>query len=139
MAAGMSIYYANLVLDDLLRSEEFTVPSTLYCAAFVGAGAAANLRNNIITDEVSTSGTGYARVEVRGSSGITFSSATNGQSIQSSDIAFPSATGSWGTVNTLALLDASDNVYIYGDLSSPQAVTTPDVLRIPASQWIITL
>lgn len=139
MASGMSIYWANQVLDKVLRGEDFTAPSTLYAAVFIGSGAAINLRNNIITDEVDTVGTGYTRVEVRGVSGITFSSATNATSVQSNDIAFPAAQASWGTVYTLALLDASDNVYIYGDIGTSQNVDVPDVLRIPASQWIVTL
>jgi len=137
MASGMSIFWADQVLDKILRSEDFISPATLWCAAFNGVGAAANLRNNVITDEVT--GVGYARVEVRGSSGITFSSASGGVSVQSSDITFPGAGGSWGTVNCVALLDSLDNVFIYGDLLNPAVVTTPDVLRIPASQWIVTL
>lgn len=137
MASGMSIFWADQVLDKILRSEDFVAPSTLWCAAFNGIGAAANLRNNVLTDEVV--GTGYARVEVRGTSGITFSAASGGASVQNSDITFPGAGGSWGTINCLALLDDTDNVFIYGDLLNPAEVTTPDVLRVPASQWIVTL
>lgn len=137
MASGMSTYWADQVLDKILRGEDFTAPSTLYCAAFNNSGSAANLRNNIITDEVT--GTNYARVEVRGTSGITFSSSSGGTSVQSGDIAFPSAGGSWGTIYTVALLDTFNNVYIYGELTTPQSINVPDVLRIPASQFIVTL
>jgi hypothetical protein len=139
MASGMSVYYANKVLDDLMRSVEFTVPSTLYCAAFVGSGAAANLRNDIITDEVSVTGTGYARIEVRGASTILFSAANAGQTVNTDDITFDQASGSWGNVYTLALLDATDHVYVYGDLPTFEAIGFPDILRVPASSWTVTL
>jgi hypothetical protein len=137
MASGMSTFWSDQVLDKVLRGEDFTAPTTLWAAAFNGAGADLNLRNNIITDEVT--GVGYLRVEVKGTSGITFSSANNGQSVQSAPIAFPAAGGTWGTVYTLALLDEFSNVFIYGDLLIAQAITSPDVLRIPTSQWIVTL
>ncbi len=99
MASGMSIFYADQVLNDLLKGVEFTVPSTLYCAAFTqDANTITSLRNNQLTYEVV--GNGYARVEVRGTSGIEFSSPSSGQSVNSADITFPAATGGWGTVQT---------------------------------------
>ena len=138
MASGMSIYWAEIVLNKMLRSEDFTPPSTLWCAAFLGANAFTNLRNNIITDEVV--GNGYQRVEVRGTSGITFTPASSGTSSQTSDISFPAAVNNaWGIVNTLALLDDFGNVYLYGDLTIPKNIVVPNVLRVPQNQWILTL
>lgn len=142
MASGLSVYMGNKVLDKVLLEVDYTPPASYWVALFTSASAASALRANdpSTASEVSTSGTAYARIEVRGSTGIEWATAANGTTNQNLDIAFNEATGSWGTVYAIGLMDAASggNVIAYADLDTPRAIDAPDVLRIPANQFVIT-
>lgn len=121
-----------------MRSTDFTPASSYWAAAFTDSSAGTHLRANDLVSAVEVSGTGYARVEVRGATGINWAIASAGSTNQDSDIVFPTAGGSWGTLYAIALVDAasSGNVILYSDIT-PRAVTAPDVLRIPVNQFIV--
>lgn len=144
MASGFSVYAANKILDKVLKDTAFTTPTSYWVALFTHPTQAATyLRANDIVSaaEVSTSGTGYARVEVRGSTGIIWGAASAGSASQNLEVSFSQASSSWGTVYTVALLDAATNgnVWAYADLSPSRTIASPDVFRVPAGQFIITL
>jgi len=144
MASGFSVYAANRLLDKVLRDTAFTTPTSYWVALFTHPTQAATyLRANDAGSavEVSTTSTGYARQEVRGSTGITWAAASGGSTAQSLEITFSQALASWGTVYTVALMDAAigGNVWAYSDLSPPRGISSPDIFRVPAGQFIITL
>lgn len=92
-------------------------------------------------DDVGTeiSGNGYARVE------YTVTSATNGSAYNSSVLAFPKATGSWGNFDYIGIRSGSEagentgNLLFFGQLSSTATVNENDVLVIPAGGVKVSL
>lgn len=117
------------VLNYLLTSTSVTRPTAWYLALFTS-----NPAEDASGTEVSTSGTAYARQSA------TFSVSGNTAS-NSAEIEFPTATASFGTVTHAAVFDASTggNMIAYAALSTSKAIDTGDVMRVPASDFDITL
>jgi len=122
-----SSYVDNKLIDHLLGSGTYTKPSALYVALFVGNPASGGT-------EVTTSGSAY----VRQSAAFTIS--TNSAS-NTAAIEYPTATSSWGTIDYIAIYDASSagNQLVSAALSSAKTIASGDVLRIPASNLSVTL
>lgn len=80
------------------------------------------------------SGNGYAR------EAATFTVSGDTAS-NNADIEFSVATGSWGTITHVAVLDAltSGNVIAYGALTASKAIDTGEILRIASGALDITL
>jgi len=97
--SGFSEYYANKIIDHMLRGVAFTPPATIYVALFT---AVTGLEANNPTAEVS--GGAYARVAV------TLSAASGRITANSGAVTFVEASANWGTVTHLALVDHISNV-----------------------------
>lgn len=130
---GMTTYLANEMLDHTFKNGDagYTQP-TIYIAlgttsVFTDAGA--------WTNEVSTSGTAYARIGTAWT--VTGSAATNNGALL-----FAVATASWGTVLSYALADgdveAAGNMLLYGDWTGV-LISTDDQVNIPSGDLDITL
>jgi hypothetical protein len=138
--SAMSNYLEKKVLDHILNVASYTAPGTLYIALFTGsaAGVKTNLEAGTISDEVANSGA-YARTAV------TFAAATSGAgtSVNSADVVFTAASGSWGTVTCVAIMDGgthgAGNVLVYGELGTAKTITSGDVFKIPSGEITITL
>lgn len=138
--SAMSNYLEKKVLDHILNVTAYTAPSTLYIALFTGTASTvkANLEAGTITDEVADSGS-YSRTAV------TFNAATSGAgtATNSADVTFTAASGSWGTVTCVAIMDGgthgAGNVLIYGELTTAKTITSGDVFKIPSGEITITL
>tara|TARA_R110000796_G_scaffold56486_7_gene130846 strand:- start:4174 stop:4611 length:438 start_codon:yes stop_codon:yes gene_type:complete len=140
-----STYTENRTLDFWLKanSQSTSAPGTVYLALFTGsadsAGQAAatvtNLEEGVLTDEVSTAGTAYARQSVG------FGTISNGTVATSGTVTFPTATADFGTVSHVAVMDASTsgNVIFYGDLTSAKLIESGDTFQITAGSLTITL
>ncbi len=143
MAGRFSVYGANQVLNKVLRANDFT-PSTSYWIALFRAVTDTALRANSpgTADEVPGAGS-YTRLQIRGATGITFSSSTLAESELSAEIAWPAATGSWGTVTRAAIMDSSTigagNVILFGSLTTPKAVDIGDTFRVPVTLFKVRL
>ena len=120
-------YTDNKLIDHLLGSATFTKPSTLYVALFVGNPASGGT-------EISTSGSAYARVV------STFTIAA-GTATNTAAIEWATATSAWGTIDWVAIYDASTsgNQLVTAALSSSKTIASGDVLRIPISSLSVTL
>jgi hypothetical protein len=120
-------YTDNKLIDHLLGSGTYTKPSTLYVALFVGDPSSGGT-------EVSTSGSAYARV----TSTFTIS---GGNATNTAAIEWATATSSWGTIDWVAIYDASTsgNQLVTAALSSAKTIASGDVLRIPISSLSVTL
>ena len=140
-----STYTENRTLDFWLKanSQSTSAPGTVYLALFTGsadsAGQAAatvtNLEEGVLTDEVATAGTAYARQSVA------FGTISNGTVATSGTVTFPTATADFGTVSHVAVMDASTsgNVIFYGDLTSAKLIESGDTFQITAGSLTITL
>lgn len=121
--------YETHVLNYLLTSTSVTRPTAWYLALFTS-----NPAEDASGTEVSTSGTAYARQSA--SFTVSGNSASN-----TSEIEFPTATASFGTVTHAAVFDASTggNMIAYAALATSKTIDTGDVMRVPASDFDITL
>lgn len=128
--AEFSTYLENKIIDHMLRNQSFSPPSTVYVALFTADNG---LEGGTITGEVS--GGSYARQSV------TLSAASDGESSNTADIEFPTATADWGTVTHVALMDASTggNVLMHSALDASKTVNNGDTFKINAGDLDITV
>jgi|TARA_R100001463_G_scaffold131054_1_gene190843 hypothetical protein len=125
--SAMSDYLENEILDHILGTGAYTMPSTVYVGLSTGSFNDDNSGTEL-------SGSGYARQS------IAFNAASSGTADNSGAVDFPAATGSWGTVSHFGLFDASTsgNLLIHGALTASKTVATGDILRIAAGDMDIT-
>jgi len=125
--SAMSDYLENEILDHILGTGAYTMPTTVYVGLSTGSFNDDNSGTEL-------SGSGYAR------QAIAFNAASSGTADNSGAVDFPAATGSWGTVSHFGLFDASTggNLLIHGALTASKAVDTGDILRIAAGDMDIT-
>lgn len=130
--SAASDYLENKLLDHVLGGTAFSQPASRYVALFTSS---TGLESNSPTGEVSTSGTGYAR------QAITFSAASGGAASNSALITFPTATGTWGTVTHIAIMDASTsgNVLFWGAVTTSKTITSGDIFAIASTNLAISL
>lgn len=134
--SSASNFLENKLLDHALGTASYTKPTSVYVALFHGASVAANLEANIITDELSTSGTGYSRKLA------TFGSASTGIAQNNIDITFDVALTDWGTIDAIAVVDISSgaaNVLFWGIPSVIKTINTSDIYQIKTNNLTITL
>jgi len=128
--AEFSTYLENKIIDHMLRNQSFTPPTTVYVALFTADNG---LEGGTITGEVS--GGAYAR------QAVTLSAASDGESSNSADIEFPTATADWGTITHVALMDAASggNVLMHSALDASKTVNNGDTFKINAGDLDITV
>lgn len=122
-------------LDYLLKGVALpSLPASLWLALFT---TTPNL-NGTGGVEVSTSGTGYARVELPRVSGTwTGPTGTNQEYNNTTELVFPVPTGNWGTIVSLGIYDASSNgnlIFISTIATSKQVSIGDGAPRVLASQ-----
>jgi len=125
--SAMSDYLENEILDHILGTGAYTMPTTVYVGLSTGSFNDDNSGTEL-------SGSGYARQS------IAFGAASSGTASNSGAVDFPAATGSWGTVSHFGIFDASTggNLLIHGALTASKAVDTGDILRIATGDMDIT-
>jgi hypothetical protein len=89
------------------------------------------------------SGNNYSRVSVDGNNGA-WDAATVGApttKVNANKLSFPEASGDWGTITHLALLDAQagGSVRAYAALGSAQSIGDGDNLEVPAGDLTLKL
>ena len=72
---------------------------------------------------------------------MTFGAPSNGVSTNSSAVTFPTATGTWGTITHIGILDASTsgNLLYYTALDASKSIASGDVFTIASSNLSVTL
>ena len=125
--SAMSDYLENKVLDHVLGTTSYTMPTTVYIGLSTGSFADDNSGTEL-------SGLGYARQS------IAFDAAASGTTDNTSNVDFPAATGSWGTVSHYGLFDAlsGGNLLVHGAFTVSKTVASGDILRIAAGELDIT-
>ena len=125
--SAMSDYLELKVLDHVLGTSAYTMPTTVYIGLSTGSFADDNSGTEL-------TGNGYARQS------IAFDAAASGTTDNTSNVDFPTATGSWGTVSHYGLFDASSggNLLIHGAFTVSKTVASGDILRIAAGELDIT-
>ena len=132
---GVSYYWAKKIADHVLGSQTLTVPATVYLALYTVAPTANGGGTEV-------SGGSYARVAVTNNN-TNWPDCTLGVSEKTLGLAqaFAEATANWGTIVAFGLFDAASagNLLLFGNLTTPQAITTGDIFRFPAGTNGITV
>jgi hypothetical protein len=135
--SAASNYLENKVLDHVLTTTSYTQPTTRYLALFTGTSSTvlANLEAGTLTNEVSTSGSAYAR------KAVTFAASSNGSSSTNANVVFDTATASWGTITCIAVMDAltGGNVLFAGALTASKVIDSGDTFQVTAGNLTVTL
>lgn len=132
---GLSDYAEKKVLDHLLGKTAYTMPTGAFLALFT----ADPTDTGSTTNEVSTTSTGYARVNV--TSIMSATDATSGASQNATAVSFNAATASWGNITWLALFDAATggNMLMSGAATTAKQIDVGDIYQLAASQLTATL
>ena len=125
--SAMSDYLENEILDHILATGAYTMPSAIYVGLSTGS----------FGDDASgteLNGNGYTRKV------MAFDAAVAGTADNSGAVEFSAATASWGTVSHFGLFDASSggNLLIHGAFTAAKLIDTGDILKIAAGDLDIT-
>jgi len=126
--AEMSNYLENALINATLRATNFTAPTTVYVGLYTSDPTDANTGTEV-------SGGSYARTAV------TFGAPSNGVSLNSAAVEFPTATGTWGTVGWIGILDAatSGNLLYHTPLDISKIISSGDIFKISIGSLSVTL
>jgi hypothetical protein len=138
--SAASNFLENKILDHVLKNTAYAQPANLYLALFnnTSTNAATNLEAGTLTDEVSTSGTAYARTA------ITFNAASSGSATNNGAVTFAAATGAgFGTVTHVAVMDSdvegSGNVLFWGAVTTAKTIDAGDTFAVSNTNLTISL
>jgi len=132
----MSDYLEEELLTHIFRTSSFTKPTVLSIALLTTGAAETD-------DGQFTTGTGvevpnsnsYARQTLNplDANWSDPSAGTQGETDNLSEIAFPQASGSWGTIVAIAICDSATydagNMLLYGTLTASKAVGSGDTFK----------
>lgn len=126
--AEMSNFLENALINATLRNTSYTSPATVYVGLYTSDPGEGNTGTEV-------SGGSYARTAV------TFGAPSNGVSTNSASVTFPTATGTWGTVTHIGILDASTsgNLLYFTPLDASKAIASGDVFTISTGNLSVTL
>ena len=126
--AEMSNFLENALINATLRNTTYTSVATIYVALYTTDPTDADTGTEV-------TGGSYARTSV------TFAAPSNGVSLSSADVTFPTCTAGWGTVTHIGLRDASTagNLLYHTPLDSSKTIDTGDIFKISTSNLSVTL
>jgi hypothetical protein len=126
--AEMSNFLENALINATLRNTSYTSPSTVYIGLYTSDPTDANTGTEV-------SGGSYARTAV------TMGAPSNGVSTNSAAVEFPQASGSWGTVGWIGILDASTsgNLLYHTALDTSKTISSGDIFKIAIGGLSVTL
>jgi len=126
--AEMSNYLENALINATLRNTSYTSPATVYIGLYTSDPTDANTGTEV-------AGGSYARVAV------TMGAPSNGVSLNTAAVEFPQATGSWGTVGWIGILDASTsgNLLYHSPLDVSKTIASGDIFKIAIGSLSVTL
>ena len=126
--AEMSNYLEDALINATLRNTSYTSPSTVYLGLFTSDPTDANSGTEV-------SGGSYARQS------ITFGAPSNGVTSNTAAIEFPQATGSWGTVGWIGIMDSltTGNLLYHTALDASKTIASGDIFKIAIGSLSVTL
>lgn len=141
-AGEVSDYLANALLDFAFRNQAFSAPDT-YVALIITNPVTDSMTGSTITEP---SGGSYARVQVNVNGGVSptwdLAAGTTPTLVDNThQIDFPTATGDWGTIIAVAIVDAASagNLLFYDNTMTDQPVGNGDDSNFPIGDLDITL
>ena len=124
----MSNFLENALINATLRNTTYTSVATVYVSLWTTNPTDAGSGTEV-------SGGSYARTAV------TFGAPSDGASLNSADVTFPTATASWGTVGWIGINDASTsgNLLYHTALDTAKAIDSGDIFKISTGNLSVTL
>lgn len=124
--SNMSNYLEDALVNHILKNTALSSPTQTYIGLFASD---AGLESNDLASAAEISGAGYARVQAAPS---LWTAPSDGATSNDSEIIFPTATGTWGNVSHVAILDAATNgnVLLWAPLNVTKEITAGDSFRI---------
>ena len=124
----MSNFLENALVNATLRNTTYTSPATVYVALYTSDPTDADTGTEV-------TGGSYARTSV------TFAAPSNGASLSSADVTFPTCTAGWGTVTHIGLRDASTagNLLYHTPLDTSKTIDSGDIFKISTGNLSVTL
>jgi len=132
MAGSKSDFLENELLDHVLGGGDYSRPATVYVALFTVAPSDSGGGTEV-------SGGSYARVAVTNNA-TNWPAASGGAKSNGTEIAFPEATASWGTVVAFAIFDAETggNMLYWADLTTSKSIDSGDTAKFAVGDLDIT-
>ena len=126
--AEMSNFLENALINATLRNTTYTSVATVYVSLWTSDPTDAGSGTEV-------SGGSYARTAV------TFGAPSNGVSLNSADVTFPTATASWGTVGWIGINDAltTGNLLYHTALDTSKTIDSGDIFKISTGNLSVTL
>ncbi|MFP5109638.1 phage tail fiber protein [Neobacillus sp. C211] len=133
---GFSTYLENAVLDQWFGGVAATIPGTLY----VGLSTTDPLEAGTGITEPPTAN-GYTRAAVANNTTNWPATGGDGTKANGTAIAFPAATGDWGTVTHFFIATAATggNILASSTIGTPKTITNGDTASFGAGSLTITL
>ena len=124
----MSNYLENALINVTLRATTYTAPATVYVSLWTSDPTDAGSGTEV-------SGGSYARTAV------TMGAPSNGVSLNSADVTFPTATASWGVVGWIGINDAltTGNLLYHTPLDTSKTIDSGDIFKISTGNLSVTL
>jgi hypothetical protein len=126
--AEMSNYLENALINATLRATTYTSVATVYVSLWTSDPTDAGSGTEV-------SGGSYARTAV------TFGAPSDGVTLNSADVTFPTATASWGVVGWIGINDAatSGNLLYHSPLDTSKTIDSGDIFKISTGNLSVTL
>ena len=126
--AEMSNYLENALINATLRNTSYTSPAAVYIGLYTSDPTDANTGTEV-------SGGSYTRTAV------TMGAPSNGVSTNTAAVEFPQASGTWGTVGWIGILDASSsgNLLYHTALDTSKTISSGDIFKIAIGGLSVTL
>jgi hypothetical protein len=126
--AEMSNFLENALINATLRNTTYTSPATVYVSLWTSDPTDAGSGTEV-------SGGSYARTAV------TMGAPSNGVSLNSADVTFPTATASWGVVGWIGINDAltTGNLLYHSPLDTSKTIDSGDIFKISTGNLSVTL
>ena len=126
--AEFSNYLENALINATLRNTSYTSPAAVYVGLYTSDPTDANTGTEV-------SGGSYTRTAV------TMGAPSNGVSTNTAAVEFPQASGSWGTVGWIGILDASSagNLLYHTPLDTSKTISSGDIFKIAIGGLSVTL
>lgn len=137
-ASEISDHLEDELLDHAFRNASYTSPDT-YVALCTAVVASSDTGSSI----TEPAGGSYARVQVNvnGGASPTWDAASSQLVDNTHAISFTTATGDWGTITSVAIVDASSagNLLFFDNTMTDKAVNNGDTAQFPIGDLDITL
>lgn len=129
---AMTSYLEKKLLDHTLGIAAYTMPTTVYLSLHNASPG----QSGSFASEITTTASGYARIAITSKMNPTDN--VTGISVSNVAIVFGPATIDWGTINYIAISDASGggNMLLYGALAVAQTTPIGESVQLLSGQLI---